>query len=76
VLELSREQIKPAPQLNSTVDSGFITGIGAVKNGDAERHADPDGHRSPDEQCRHGPDGPAGLIAPESSSRARAGPLT
>jgi len=37
VLELSREQIKPAPQLNSSVDAGFITGIGAVKNGDAER---------------------------------------
>jgi purine-binding chemotaxis protein CheW len=37
VLELSREQIKPAPQLNATVDADFITGIGAVKNGDAER---------------------------------------
>ncbi len=37
VLELSSEQIKAAPQLNSSVDAGFITGIGAVKNGEAER---------------------------------------
>jgi len=37
VLELGKEQIKPAPELNSSVDSGYITGIGAVKNGDAER---------------------------------------
>ena len=31
VLELSREQIKPAPELNSSVDASYITGIGAVK---------------------------------------------
>jgi purine-binding chemotaxis protein CheW len=31
VLELGREQIKPAPELNSSVDSSFITGIGTVK---------------------------------------------
>lgn len=37
VLELGRDQIKPAPELNSSVDAGFIIGIGAVKNGDAER---------------------------------------
>ena len=37
VLELNSEQIKAAPQLNSSVDAGFITGIGAVKNGEAER---------------------------------------
>jgi len=37
VLELSSDTIKPAPELSSAVDSGFITGIGAVKNGDAER---------------------------------------
>jgi purine-binding chemotaxis protein CheW len=37
VLELHGEQIKPAPRLNSSVDAGFITGIGAVKSGEAER---------------------------------------
>ena len=37
VLELSRDTIKPAPEMSSAVDAGFITGIGAVKNGDAER---------------------------------------
>jgi purine-binding chemotaxis protein CheW len=37
VLELSRDQVKPAPELNSSVDANFITGIGAIKNGDAER---------------------------------------
>ena len=37
VLELTSEQIKPAPELSTHVDAGFITGIGAVKNGDALR---------------------------------------
>ena len=37
VLELTREQIKPAPELSSNVDAGYITGIGTVKNGDVER---------------------------------------
>lgn len=37
VLELTREQIKPAPEMSSSIDAGFITGIGAVKNGDVER---------------------------------------
>jgi purine-binding chemotaxis protein CheW len=37
VLELNGQEIKPAPRLNSSVDAGFITGIGAVKAGDAER---------------------------------------
>jgi purine-binding chemotaxis protein CheW len=38
VLELTKEQIKPAPEMNSSVDAGFITGIGAVKSSDgAER---------------------------------------
>jgi purine-binding chemotaxis protein CheW len=31
VLELTREQIKPAPELNSSVDASYITGLGAVK---------------------------------------------
>ncbi|MCC7151971.1 MAG: chemotaxis protein CheW [Rubrivivax sp.] len=30
VLELTREHIKPAPELNSSVDGSFITGIGSV----------------------------------------------
>ena len=37
VLELSREQIKPAPELSSNIDAHYITGIGAVKHGDADR---------------------------------------
>ena len=37
VLELGADHIKPAPELASGIDSGFITGIGSVKNGDAER---------------------------------------
>jgi purine-binding chemotaxis protein CheW len=37
VLELGKDHIKPAPELNSSVDSSFITGIGTIKNGDAER---------------------------------------
>jgi len=37
VLELGRDEIKPAPELSSNIDAHYITGIGAVKNGDAER---------------------------------------
>ena len=37
VLELGRGEIKPAPELSSNIDAHYITGIGAVKNGDAER---------------------------------------
>jgi purine-binding chemotaxis protein CheW len=37
VIELQGDQVKEAPQLNSNVDAGFITGIGTVKSGDAER---------------------------------------
>jgi purine-binding chemotaxis protein CheW len=36
VLELTKEQIKPAPAMNSSVDSSFITGIGAVAQGQGE----------------------------------------
>jgi purine-binding chemotaxis protein CheW len=32
VLELTKDQIKPAPEMSSAIDAGFITGIGAVKN--------------------------------------------
>jgi purine-binding chemotaxis protein CheW len=37
VLELGKGEIKPAPELSSNIDAHYITGIGAVKNGDAER---------------------------------------
>ncbi len=36
VLELAKDHIKPAPELNSAVDSGFITGIGTVRQGHGE----------------------------------------
>ncbi|MBC7939012.1 MAG: chemotaxis protein CheW [Chitinophagaceae bacterium] len=32
VLELSRDQIKPAPQLHSSVDASYITGIGSIRS--------------------------------------------
>jgi purine-binding chemotaxis protein CheW len=37
VLELGKEAIKPAPEMASAVDAGFITGIGSVKQGDVNR---------------------------------------
>jgi purine-binding chemotaxis protein CheW len=37
VMELTSEQIKPAPELSSSIDANFITGIGTVKNGEAMR---------------------------------------
>jgi purine-binding chemotaxis protein CheW len=37
VLELSADQIKPAPEFNGAVDATHITGLGTVKSGDAER---------------------------------------
>lgn len=36
VLELTKEQIKPAPELSSSVDASYITGIGAVKQAQAD----------------------------------------
>jgi purine-binding chemotaxis protein CheW len=32
VLELSRDAIKAAPEINSAVDTSFITGIGSVND--------------------------------------------
>jgi len=32
VLELGRDNIKPAPELNSSIDASFITGIGTIRN--------------------------------------------
>jgi purine-binding chemotaxis protein CheW len=40
VLELSRDNIKPAPELNSSVDASYITGIGTTKNGQGENEAE------------------------------------
>jgi purine-binding chemotaxis protein CheW len=36
VLELGRDEIKPAPEMSSAIDAGFITGIGAVKTGSSD----------------------------------------
>ena len=40
VLELRREEIKPAPTLHSSVESSFITGIGAVRNGQGDNESE------------------------------------
>jgi purine-binding chemotaxis protein CheW len=37
VLELQREAIKPAPEMGSAVDAGFITGIGSTKSEGGDR---------------------------------------
>jgi len=46
VLELTREQIKPAPALASTIDAGFITGIGTIRHAvGADATSTPEGER-------------------------------
>jgi len=37
VLALDADSIKPAPEMNSSLDAGYIVGIGCVKSGDFER---------------------------------------
>jgi len=37
VLEMNKDQIRPAPQFNTVVDATYITGVGTVTEGDAER---------------------------------------
>jgi len=37
VLELEEKQIKPAPEFNSLLDAGYITGLGTVQSGEGER---------------------------------------
>ena len=37
VLALGKDHIKPAPELSSSVDSSFITGIGSIKTGQGEK---------------------------------------
>ncbi|HLL18537.1 MAG TPA: chemotaxis protein CheW, partial [Rubrivivax sp.] len=36
VLELSKDHIKPAPELACNVDASYITGIGTIKSGQGE----------------------------------------
>ena len=40
VLELGRNDIKSAPELNSSIDANFITGIGTVRHGHGENEAE------------------------------------
>ena len=40
VLELNKDHIKPAPELNSSVDSSYITGIGTVKTGQGDSESE------------------------------------
>jgi len=40
VLELHAKDIKPAPEMSSAVDAGFITGIGAIKSGSGDDAAE------------------------------------
>jgi purine-binding chemotaxis protein CheW len=37
VVELTDDQLKPSPEFNSVVDSSFVVGIGAIKQGEQER---------------------------------------
>ncbi|HEU0200310.1 MAG TPA: chemotaxis protein CheW [Burkholderiaceae bacterium] len=37
VLELSAEQVRPAPEFNSMLDASYITGLGSVKQGETDR---------------------------------------
>jgi purine-binding chemotaxis protein CheW len=37
VLELDEKQIKPAPEFNSMLEAGYITGLGTVESSDGQR---------------------------------------
>lgn len=37
VLELDGQSIRPAPEFNGAIDANYITGLGSVKAGHAER---------------------------------------
>lgn len=37
VLALSADDIKPAPEMSSAIDSGYILGMGCIKSGDDQR---------------------------------------
>ena len=40
VLELGAASIKPAPEMSSAIDAGYITGIGAIKSGTGDDAAE------------------------------------
>jgi purine-binding chemotaxis protein CheW len=40
VLELAPQQIRPAPEFNSMLDAGYITGLGSVKGAEGDSEAD------------------------------------
>jgi purine-binding chemotaxis protein CheW len=40
VLALSKDHIKAAPELNSSIDASFITGIGSIKTGQGEKDSE------------------------------------
>jgi purine-binding chemotaxis protein CheW len=40
VLALGRAEIKPAPEMNSSIDASYITGIGTIKTGPAGSEAE------------------------------------
>ena len=48
VLELSKDQIKPSPELNSSVDASYITGIGTVKSSQGQGQGQGQGDNSGD----------------------------
>ena len=37
VLELKPDQVRAAPEFNSTIEASYITGLGTVRSGDGER---------------------------------------
>jgi purine-binding chemotaxis protein CheW len=37
VIRLAADDVRPAPDMSSAIDAGFITGIGSVGSGDSER---------------------------------------
>jgi purine-binding chemotaxis protein CheW len=45
VLELGKDNIKPAPQMNSSIDASYITGIGTIKHTQATESNPADSER-------------------------------
>jgi purine-binding chemotaxis protein CheW len=37
VIRLGADDVRPAPDMSTAIDAGFITGIGSVGSGDQER---------------------------------------
>ena len=40
VLELSKDNIKPSPEMSTSMDANFITGIGTIKSGQGETESE------------------------------------